>query len=67
MGERFGTKCPRCGEGSLRGWDELSEEERVVARSLPESADYSPGEREAIHRWCANCWFEETEAAPCDT
>jgi hypothetical protein len=66
MSERFGTRCPRCGEGLLRGWGELGEEERMVARRLPASADYSPGEREALHRWCTNCWYEETESAPCD-
>ncbi len=66
MSERFGTKCPRCGEGELRGWDELSEEERIVVRSLSGSVDYSPGERETTHRWCTNCWYEETESAPCD-
>ena len=66
MNNQAKTKCPRCGEGQLRGWDELSEEERTVARSLSGSVDYSPGEREAMHRWCTNCWYEETESAPCD-
>ena len=66
MSERFGTRCPRCGERLLRGWDELSEEERMVVRRLPESAAYSPDEREAMHRWCTNCWHEETESAPYD-
>lgn len=66
MSEQSGTKCPRCGEGLLRDWDALSEEERIVARRLPEAVDYSPGERQAIHRWCTNCWYEETESAPCD-
>jgi hypothetical protein len=64
--DQFEMKCPRCGEGRLVGWDELSEEEQQVARSLPGAVDYSPGEREAIHRWCTNCWYEETEIGPCD-
>jgi len=66
MSERFGNACPRCGERPLRGWNELSDEERIVARSLAGSADYSPGERETTHRWCTNCWHEETESEPCD-
>ncbi len=66
MSERPGTRCPRCGEGLLRGWNELSEEEQTVTRSLEGAVDYSPGEREATHRWCTNCWHEETESAPCD-
>jgi hypothetical protein len=64
--EQFKMKCPRCGEGRLIGWDELSEEEQTVARSLAGAVDYSPGEREAMHRWCTNCWYEETESGPCE-
>jgi hypothetical protein len=58
--------CPRCGEGSLRDWDQLSDEEQEIVRRLPASADYAFGERQAIHRWCANCWYEDTEGAVCD-
>jgi len=60
------TKCPRCGEGRLRDWDELTEEERIIARGLPDNVDYTPNEREAMHRWCTNCWYEATTDAPCD-
>jgi hypothetical protein len=58
--------CPRCGEGRLRDWDALSEEEQEIARRLPASADYAFNEREATHRWCTNCWYESTEGAPCE-
>ncbi|HEY6187034.1 MAG TPA: hypothetical protein VIW80_05085 [Pyrinomonadaceae bacterium] len=54
--------CPHCGEGRLRGWAELTEEEREVARRLPASADYTPAERRSTHRWCSNCWHETTES-----
>jgi hypothetical protein len=54
-------RCPRCGEGRLRPWAELSEEEREVARRLPASAEYNFGERCKIHRWCVRCWHESTE------
>ena len=66
MEDRLTAKCPRCGEGELRAWDELTDEERVVARGMPEAVDYSPGERQAMHRWCSNCSYEETESRPCD-
>jgi hypothetical protein len=59
---QFATKCPRCGEGRLRGWNELSHEEQMVARRMTEAVDYTPAEREATHRWCTNCWHEETES-----
>jgi hypothetical protein len=66
INDQLETRCPRCGEGQLRAWDELSEEEQMVARRMPEAVDYSPGEREAMHRWCTNCWYEETETRACD-
>ena len=66
MNDQVAERCPRCGEGRLCAWDELSAEEQIVARSLPASMDYSPGERQSMHRWCTNCWYEETESRPCD-
>lgn len=56
------TKCPRCLEGKLRGWEELSKEQQLVARRMTEAVDYSHAERRATHRWCTNCWYEETES-----
>jgi len=66
MNGQEGVKCPRCGEGRLRGWGELSDEEREVVKRLPASADYSLDERRATLRWCTNCWHEETESATFD-
>lgn len=66
MNNQSETMCPRCGEGQLRDWKELSEEERIVAERRPEAVDFSPGERKAMHRWCTNCWYEETESESCD-
>ncbi|MDQ3806402.1 MAG: hypothetical protein M3416_21545 [Acidobacteriota bacterium] len=56
--------CPRCGEGPLKAWYELSEEERGVAERLPAAADFSPEERAARHRFCTRCWHEEQTGAP---
>lgn len=54
------ARCPRCHEGRLRRWHELSEEQQMLARRLP-SGGYSMSEREARHRWCTRCWHEETD------
>ncbi len=53
-------KCPRCGEGRLQGWQELSEDEREVVKRLLGSAEYAPAERMS-HRWCTRCWFESVD------
>jgi hypothetical protein len=59
--ESLSNRCPRCGEGRLRSWQELDDEEREVVRRLPASADYTPDERRARHRWCTRCWHEEKQ------
>ena len=56
--------CPRCGEGTLRAWYELSEDEREVVTRLPASADFTLEERAARHRWCTRCWHEEDFGEP---
>jgi hypothetical protein len=56
--ESLVDKCSRCGEGRMRSWDELTEEEREVTRRLPAYADYNPEERSQRHRWCTRCWHE---------
>ena len=57
-------RCPRCGEGTLKAWYELSEEEREVALRLPASADFTAAERAARHLFCTRCWYEEHGATP---
>ena len=53
-------KCPKCHEGLLRNWHELSDDEQEVVKRLPGSADYEAAERESTHRWCTRCWYETT-------
>jgi hypothetical protein len=53
------NNCPRCGEGRLIAWSDLSEEERELARRLP-AAGFSLDERKARHRWCRRCWYEDS-------
>jgi hypothetical protein len=57
-------RCPRCGEGPLKPWYELSGEERGLALRLPGSADFTPAERAARHLFCTRCWHEETSPPP---
>ncbi len=54
-------RCTRCGEGRLRSWQQLDEEEREVVRRLPASAEYPLDERASRHRWCTLCWNEEKQ------
>ena len=56
--------CPRCGQGPLKAWYELSTDEREVARRLPASAELPIEERAARRRWCTRCWHEETPDGP---
>jgi hypothetical protein len=52
-------KCPRCDKPRLKTWTELNDEEREIVKRLPLSATYSLAERQATHRWCTRCWFED--------
>jgi len=58
------SRCPKCGEQTLRTWAELGDDEREVVRRLPGSADYQASEREGMHRWCTTCWHEEIADQP---
>ena len=52
-------KCPRCEKPGMKSWAELNDEEREVVRRLPASTEYPLAERQATHRWCTRCWYEE--------
>lgn len=55
--------CPRCRAARLRGWDELDEGEREVARRRGGAARRAAGE-EARGRWCVRCWYEDRQDSP---
>jgi len=57
------NRCPRC-EGELKSWGDLNDEEREIVQRLPGMSDYSPAARQARHRWCTRCWFEDSGASP---
>jgi hypothetical protein len=48
----------------MRSWQELGDEEREIVKRLPASAHYSADERIARHRWCTQCWHEDTGNEP---
>ena len=50
--------CPKCGWPHVKGWDELDDEQKMLAERLGLSADYTPAERKK-HRFCTRCWFED--------
>ena len=59
-------RFPRCDAERLRSWPELDAEQQEVVRRLPASANVSLEARKARHRWCTQCWFEESGDAPLD-
>jgi hypothetical protein len=58
------NECPRCRVGRLRTWKELNDEEREVVKRLPAPAELSAEERISRHRWCTQCWYEDTGREP---
>lgn len=62
----FKNQCPRCGAARLRAWSELNDEDRELVQRLPASAEYSPEQRQATHRWCKRCWYEDSSGTPDD-
>jgi len=51
-------RCTRCGEGTVKSWAELSDEEREVVRRMPGAADYDAAELQSMPQWCTRCWYE---------
>ena len=45
----------------MKQWTQLNDEEREVVKRLPASAKYSLAERQASHRWCTRCWYEDID------
>ncbi|MDQ4122449.1 MAG: hypothetical protein M3209_13505 [Acidobacteriota bacterium] len=49
--------CPRCGNQKLKGWNELTEDEKILVEKLSLSAELRIDARRG-NRWCARCWYE---------
>jgi hypothetical protein len=52
--------CPNCRAPKLKSWDELTDEQKMLAERLPLSAQYSPAQRKK-HRFCVQCFYEQTD------
>ena len=50
--------CPRCNSLKMKSWNELSEDEKILVKKLPASAEFSPVQRER-HRFCIRCFYEK--------
>jgi hypothetical protein len=57
-----GRFCPRCQGAPLKGWYELTAEERLVASQRPSPDDDSLDHRRKNHCWCVRCWLEWCES-----
>lgn len=44
----------------MKGWADLTEEQQMLARKLPLSAEYPLTARKQ-HRFCTRCWFEDAK------
>ena len=47
--------CPKCGHRYLKGWEELTEEERMIADRLPPVLGFDARERRRM-TVCVRCW-----------
>lgn len=61
--ESFDSKddCPKCGRRGLKGWNDLTDDEHLLAERLPASADFTREQRKK-HRFCTRCWYEIRDA-----
>ncbi len=47
----------------MKSWPELTDDEKLLVKSLPPSAEFTLQERKK-HRFCTRCWFEEADTRP---
>ena len=51
--------CPQCQYPAMKRWEELNEEQKMLAERLPASASLSIEQRKK-NLFCPRCWFEQT-------
>jgi len=49
--------CPKCGSPKIKSWHELTEDQKLLAKSLSASGEFPLSQRKK-HRFCTRCWFE---------
>ncbi len=52
--------CPKCGSPKIKGWDELTADEKFMVERLTAPGKFSPEDRKR-HRYCARCFYEITQ------
>jgi len=52
--------CPQCGAVKMKGWQDLTDEQKFLVERLPRNIDFPPEQRKK-HRFCEQCWFEQVE------
>ena len=49
------TVCPKCGHRKLKTWNDLSEDEKMIARRVPNAEDFSIKDFKSM-TFCVRCW-----------
>jgi len=52
--------CPKCHSANLKSWTELTDDEKLLVKSLSLSGEFTLDERKR-HVFCTGCWFERSE------
>ena len=52
------SRCTRCGEGKIKAWSDLNDEEREVVKRLPSAVGHQTVDGQPMPRWCTRCWYE---------
>ena len=50
--------CPNCQAPKMKDWEDLTDEQKMLAERLPGSAEFTLETRKK-HRFCTRCWFED--------
>ena len=50
--------CPKCHYPQMKTWEELNDEQKMLAEKLPLSADLSLAQRKK-NLFCPRCWHEQ--------
>ncbi|MFN2391570.1 MAG: hypothetical protein ABR566_06330 [Pyrinomonadaceae bacterium] len=54
-----GKMCPKCHFPKMKNWEALTDEQKFLVERLPLNTDFTLEQRKK-HRFCEQCWFEET-------
>ncbi len=49
------TVCPKCGHRKLKTWNDLSEDEKIIAKRVTDAEDFSIKDLKLM-TFCVRCW-----------